>query len=87
MNATANGSLYLTAEDMTKWEEAFETEKLLDRAALEQMWQPTKLKDGGTAPYGFGWGVTQTKSGARLLEHGGAWQGFAAYIGRYIDGE
>ena len=49
------------------------------------MWQPTKLKDGGTAPYGFGWGVTQTKSGARLLEHGGAWQGFAAYIGRYVD--
>ena len=87
VNTTADGSLYLTAEDMGKWEEALEAENLLDHAAFEQMWQPTKLKDGGTAPYGFGWGVTQTKSGARLLEHGGAWQGFAAYIGRYIDDE
>jgi CubicO group peptidase (beta-lactamase class C family) len=87
VNTTADGSLYLTAEDMSKWEEALETERLLDHAAFDQMWQPTKLKDGGTAPYGFGWGVTQTKSGARLLEHGGAWQGFAAYIGRYIDDE
>lgn len=85
VNTTADGSLYLTAEDMAKWEEALETTKLLDHAAFEQMWQPTKLKDGGTAPYGLGWGVTRTKSGARLLEHGGAWQGFAAYIGRYID--
>jgi CubicO group peptidase (beta-lactamase class C family) len=85
VNTTADGSLYLTAEDMAKWEEALETGKLLDHAAFEQMWQPTKLKDGGTAPYGFGWGVTQTKSGTRLLEHGGAWQGFAAYLGRYVD--
>jgi len=85
LNTTADGSLYLSAEDMAKWEEALEREKLLKHAAFEQMWHPTKLKDGGTAPYGFGWGVTQTKSGTRLLEHGGAWQGFAAYIGRYID--
>ncbi len=27
----------------------------------------------------------KTDSGHRLVEHGGAWQGFAAYIGRYPD--
>ncbi len=49
------------------------------------MWTPVKLKDGSTAPYGFGWGIHKTPSGHRVLEHGGVWQGFAAYIARYPD--
>jgi CubicO group peptidase (beta-lactamase class C family) len=85
VNTTADGSLYLTAEDMAKWAEALETEKLLSHASFEQMWTPVRLNSGSTAPYGFGWGVTKTKSGHRLLEHGGAWQGFASYIARYPD--
>ena len=33
----------------------------------------------------FGWRVARTDSGHRMLEHGGAWQGFASYIARYPD--
>jgi Beta-lactamase len=39
---------------------------------------------GKRYPYGFGWWV-QESNGHRLLEHGGAWQGFSAYISRYVD--
>ena len=49
------------------------------------MWSPVKLNNGNTAPYGFGWRVAKTDSGHRMLEHGGAWQGFASYIARYTD--
>jgi D-alanyl-D-alanine carboxypeptidase len=85
VNTTADGSLYLTAEDMAKWDEALEEEKLIGHDAYAEMWNPAKLNDGGSAPYGFGWGISRTRSGHRLLEHGGAWQGFASYIARYPD--
>lgn len=85
VNTTADGSLYLTVEDIAKWDEALAAEKLLSRAGFEQMWTPVKLNDGSTAPYGFGWGIHTTKAGRRMLEHGGAWQGFVSYIARYPD--
>lgn len=85
VNTTADGSLYFTVEDLSKWDEALSAEKLLSRAGFEQMWTPVKLKNGSTAPYGFGWGIGTTKSGHRMLEHGGAWQGFTSYIVRFPD--
>jgi CubicO group peptidase (beta-lactamase class C family) len=85
VNTTADGSLYFTVEDLTKWAEALETRKLISGASYEQMWTPVTLNNGTTAPYGFGWGISKTDFGHRVLEHGGAWQGFAAYIGRYPD--
>ena len=48
------------------------------------MWTPVKLNDGKTHPYGFGWAVSEVR-GRRLIEHGGAWQGFKAHISRYVD--
>jgi len=85
LNTTADGSLYFTIEDIAKWDEALEKQKILSRASFEQMWRPVRLNDGSAAPYGFGWQIGKTDSGHRLVEHGGAWQGFAAYIGRYPD--
>lgn len=83
VNTTADGSLYFTAEDIAKWDEALEAKKLLSPAGFEQMWTPVKLNSGATAPYGFGWEIRQTDSGRRILEHGGEWQGFATNIVRY----
>jgi CubicO group peptidase (beta-lactamase class C family) len=83
VNNTADGSLYFTAEDFAKWDEALETRKLISRAGYDQIWTPVKLNNGTTAAYGFGWRIAKTDSGHALLEHGGAWQGFATYIVRY----
>ena len=84
LNTTADGALYLTIYDMAKWDAALYTEKLLKKSSLEQMWTPVKLNDGKTHPYGFGWALGEVR-GHRVIEHGGAWQGFKAHIGRYID--
>ena len=43
-----------------------------------------KCSDRKKYPYVFGWWV-QESNGHRLLEHGGAWQGFTADISRYVD--
>ena len=85
VNTTADGSLYFTIEDLAKWDEALEAQKLLSSASYRQMWTPVRLNDGTTAPYGFGWRIAKADSRHRMLEHGGAWQGFASYIVRYPD--
>lgn len=84
LNTTADGALYLTALDMMKWDDALASGKLLGKAGYDAMWAPVKLNSGKTHPYGFGWAVRQV-NGKRVIEHGGAWQGFKAHIARFPD--
>jgi CubicO group peptidase (beta-lactamase class C family) len=84
LNTTADGALYTNIVDMARWDAALYTEKLLKKGSLDQMWAAVCLNDGKTADYGFGWDVTSV-NGHRLIEHGGAWQGFTAQISRYVD--
>jgi CubicO group peptidase (beta-lactamase class C family) len=84
LNTTADGSLYLTVLDMAKWDAALYSEKLLKKTSLEQMWTPVKLNNGKTQAYGFGWSFGEIK-GHKIIEHGGAWQGFTTFIARYVD--
>jgi len=84
LNTTADGALYFNVLDMAKWDAALYGETLLKQTSLRQMWTPVTLNNKKTYDYGFGWGVAQI-NGHRLIEHGGAWQGFTTYIGRYID--
>jgi CubicO group peptidase (beta-lactamase class C family) len=84
MNTTADGSLYLTALDMVKWDAALYTDRPLKQTTLAQMWAPVRLSDGRTKPYGLGW-HTDVMHGSRVVHHGGAWQGFKSYIVRLPD--
>jgi len=84
LNTTADGSLYLTALDLAKWDAALYGEKLLKRSSLDRIWTPVRLNNGRTYPYGFGWELKQV-GGRRLIEHGGSWQGFKSFIARYAD--
>ncbi len=84
LNTTADGSLYLTVLDMARWDAALYTEKLLKKSSLDLMWTPTRLNSGKTQNYGFGWAFGDV-NGRRLIEHGGAWQGFTTHIARYVD--
>lgn len=85
-NSTADGALYFTVSDLEKWDAALYTEKLLKRSSFEQMWTVMKLNNGQSnkADYGFAWGIKQV-NGHKVMEHGGAWQGFTTHIARYVD--
>jgi len=86
INTTADGALYFSILDLAKWDAALYTEKLLRRSSFEQMWTPAKLLDGRPNPgnYGFGWSILN-QNGHKVLDHGGAWQGFEVHISRYVD--
>jgi CubicO group peptidase (beta-lactamase class C family) len=84
VNSTADGSLYLTLDDMLRWEEGLASGRPLGKPGLERMWSPVRLNGGPAAPYGFGW-FTIESGGRRIVFHGGAWQGFKAFIARFPD--
>jgi len=81
-NSTADGSLYVTIDDMIKWEAALTAGKLLKKESYDAMWTPVKTKDGKEHGYGFGWSLGE-RNGHKRIHHGGAWQGFTTYIDRY----
>ncbi len=86
LNTTADGALYFSIVDLAKWDAALYTEKLLKKSSLQQMWTIAPLRDGkpNSGHYGYAWFV-ETDHGHRLIEHGGAWQGFETHISRYVD--
>jgi CubicO group peptidase (beta-lactamase class C family) len=86
VNSTADGSLYFSILDLAKWDAALYGERLVKRSTLEEMWTPTKLKNGqpNKDGYGFGWFIERRK-GHRVVGHDGAWQGFKTAITRYVD--
>ena len=86
LNSTADGALYFTVKDLQKWDAGLYTERLLKKASLDRMWTVEKLNNGkpNKANYGFAWEINSV-NGRRVIEHGGAWQGFTTYIARYVD--
>jgi CubicO group peptidase (beta-lactamase class C family) len=85
-NSTADGTLYFNVLDLAKWDEALYTTRLLHQTSLDRIWTVYRLNDGKPNPanYGFGWVITEFH-GHKLIEHGGAWQGFTCHISRYPD--
>src|SRR5207249_3517611 len=81
-NTTADGALYFTVRDLTRWAIALNHRRVPSPAALDTAWTPVRLNDGATYPYGFGWGVFNQR-GALRISHGGSWQGFKTVIARY----
>jgi CubicO group peptidase (beta-lactamase class C family) len=81
LNTTADGALYLSVEDMAKWEAALHRGALLSAPSYERMWSRLVTNDGMVQPWGFSWLVADVH-GQRLLEHSGGWQGFGADVVR-----
>jgi len=70
------GSLYSTVEDLFTWNEALFSDKLLSAKSCETMMTPVKND------YAYGLGV-QTKSGRKVVGHGGGINGFSTYLVRF----
>jgi CubicO group peptidase (beta-lactamase class C family) len=78
----AAGALVSNVLDLIKWHQALESGMLLKSESFEAMYRETKLPDGKTQPYGYGWGLGEL-AGHRKLSHGGGINGFSTMIARY----
>lgn len=99
MNSTPGpaGGLYSTVEDMFLWDRALYTDKLLNEANRHLMFTPNRdvpeVKAAGGrrhSVYGYGWQIYTrthpvTKRRTKVINHGGAINGFRAMENRLID--
>ena len=93
----AAGSLYSTVKDMFLWDRALHTQQLLDDKHRELMFTPNRdvpeVKAAGGRPqsrYGYGWQIYTrthpvTKHRTKVINHGGAINGFRAMENRLVD--
>lgn len=75
-NAYAAGGLYSTAEDLLLWNQALETEKLVSKKSLAEIFTP------GKGNFGYGWFVNRDAN-RLVISQGGLNSGFASAIYRY----
>lgn len=80
----AAGAIMSTVEDLSRWNNSLDTDKLLSSESKRQMWTPTKLNNGKETDYGFGWRIS-TVDGHKNIGHGGSTSGFSATIQRFPD--
>jgi CubicO group peptidase (beta-lactamase class C family) len=83
-NTQADGALYFSLRDLAAWERVLGRRGLLDEESYTAWWTPVVLEGGEPYPYGFGWNISDQR-GRRVIEHGGAWQGFKTYFARYVE--
>ncbi|MCX7699710.1 MAG: beta-lactamase family protein [Gemmataceae bacterium] len=72
----AAGSMYSTVEDLLKWNNALDTDRILPASSWERMWTPVKNN------YGYGW-VRLTVFGRTLITHDGGLPGFVTTTWRF----
>jgi N-acyl-D-aspartate/D-glutamate deacylase/CubicO group peptidase (beta-lactamase class C family) len=83
LNTTADGSLYLSLNDLIAWDRGVRARDVLTPDSWNAIVEPVRLNSGRRHPYGFGWDVDRI-AGQPVMSHGGAWQGFKTYIVRYL---
>lgn len=91
------GSLYSTVGDMFLWDRALYTDKLLEKELRDRMFTPNRdvpeVKTAGGRPHsrhGYGWQIYTrthpvTGNRTRVVNHGGAINGFRAMEDRLVD--
>lgn len=72
------GSLYSTALDLLRWDQALYTDRILTAESRQKMFTPH------SATYGYGWFV-EDRGGHRCVSHRGEINGFIVSLDRYVD--
>jgi CubicO group peptidase (beta-lactamase class C family) len=74
------GALYSSVEDMSKWDRALYTDRVLPQSLLRRMWTPVSEE------YGYGWfapPVSAATLNLRVIYHSGLEDGFVSCVSRY----
>ena len=77
-----SGSIYTTVGDMALYDEALYAGTLVSAETLQEAFQPAKLNNGKTEPYGFGWEL-ETYQDQSYVAHSGGWLGFISDYVRF----
>lgn len=85
-NLRANGGILSTVGDLYRWHLALEDDRVLSAKSRERFMAPHVPENAeGSSHYGYGWAVTPTARGTRLVWHNGGNGFFFADFRRYMD--
>jgi CubicO group peptidase (beta-lactamase class C family) len=79
------GRISSTTSDLLKWDRSLYTEKLVNTQTRSEIFSPTKLNDGSSSNYGFGWMLRSDSVLGKVVYHTGDNPGYKTEILRYID--
>ena len=71
----AAGSIMSTVDDLFTWNRAIYAGKLVKKETLQKAFTDTKLNNGKSTHYGYGWGLNEI-NGSPTLEHSGGIFGY-----------
>lgn len=81
----ASGSIMSTVDDMLKWQNAMDTNKLVSSKTKKKILTNYKLNSGEEIHYGYGWHIKEINNSISI-EHGGSIFGFKS-MGIYLPKE
>ncbi len=85
-NLRANGGILSTMGDLYRWHLALQAGHVLSARSRDKLFTPHVAENPeGTFHYGYGWAITRTPRGTRLVMHNGGNGYFFADFLRYID--
>ena len=69
----ANGGIYSTSTDMTRWAFALVDGRVLSPASMQKLWAPHVDETNGRREsfYGYGWVINDRPGGPRIITHNG----------------
>lgn len=71
-----DGGIYSNVNDLYIWDQSLYTEKILPVKVMEMAFSPNKTSDEKTVNYGFGWHLTQSDKGEKVIYHTGSTTSF-----------
>jgi CubicO group peptidase (beta-lactamase class C family) len=74
--------VYSTLDDMIKWCQSLDGEKLVNSSTLNEAFRSGELNNGARTGYGFGW-FTSKYYGSMRVSHTGSWMGFRSFVVYY----
>jgi CubicO group peptidase (beta-lactamase class C family) len=77
------GGIYSSVEDLSIWDKALYTEKLVSSVTMAIAVTKPKLSNGSESNYGFGWVIGEVE-GREIVSHAGRYGGFNTYIKRFL---
>jgi CubicO group peptidase (beta-lactamase class C family) len=83
-NLLGSGSFYTTVNDLCRYDRALASNALISTVSMREALTSGRTNDGRETGCGFGWFLGSDSSG-HFADHEGEWDGYYAYICRYLD--
>lgn len=77
--------VFSTVEDMFKWDRALYTDALISQKTLQAAFERGITLGEEKFNYGYGWRISETNFGEKIIYHKGFWQGATPMLIRIVD--